>query len=198
MAFRARDNEMCLPEALSISGEANKMADVSSRSHNASSGYLFTDDELLTHFAKNFPLSQDRSWKLVTLTPESISKIVSTLRGQTLTMAQWTSPDGNPTGTSGECSPADGGSPPISRDAPPSNKPLSSAPLLLGSGKETMDSEIKLLRNRWIEQSEPLARPSSWPDSETRPRSMAAASALFNSAGCSRPIGEKTQPPNRS
>ena len=32
IAFRARNDRMCLPEALSISGDANKMADVSSRS----------------------------------------------------------------------------------------------------------------------------------------------------------------------
>ena len=73
---------MCLPEARSISGDANKMADVLSRSFNATSGYLFSDIQLLSHFQTNFPLPQNRSWKIVTLHPEDISKVVSTLRGQ--------------------------------------------------------------------------------------------------------------------
>ena len=82
MAMRARNRKMCLPEAFSIEGKQNDMADVSSRSFNAASGYLFTDAELLTHFNANFPLPQNRSWRVVTLPQEDISKVVSTLRGQ--------------------------------------------------------------------------------------------------------------------
>ena len=35
IAFRAQDCQMCLPEELSVSGDANKMADVLSRSSNS-------------------------------------------------------------------------------------------------------------------------------------------------------------------
>ena len=105
LVFRACNREMCLPEALSIAGEANEMADVAPRSHNAKSGYLFNDHQLLTHFANNFPLPQNHSWKIVTLTQGHISKVVSTLRGETLTMAQWTGQYVSPTGTSGRSLP---------------------------------------------------------------------------------------------
>ena len=61
IAFRAQNRWMCLPEALIASGNANKMSDVSSRSFNAASGYLFSDIQLLSHFQTNFPLPQNRS-----------------------------------------------------------------------------------------------------------------------------------------
>ena len=78
---------MCLPGALSIPGNSNEMADVSSRSFAAASGFLITDVALLAHFDAHFPLPQNRRWKIATLPPGDISKVFSTLRGQQLTMA---------------------------------------------------------------------------------------------------------------
>ena len=74
--MRARNRQMCMPTALSVEGEKNTMADVSSRSFNAASGCVFTDDELLTHFNSKFPVPQNRSWKIVTLPPEDICKVL--------------------------------------------------------------------------------------------------------------------------
>ena len=45
---------MCLPQALSVSGNANRMVDVLSRSFNVASGYLFSGIELLSHFETIF------------------------------------------------------------------------------------------------------------------------------------------------
>ena len=107
---------MCIPEALSFSGDANKMADVLLRSFNADSRYFFSDIELLSHFETNFTLPQNQSWKIVTLHPKDISKVVSTLqvvstlRGQRLTMAQWTSQGGKSIGKTGQDSLANGAS----------------------------------------------------------------------------------------
>ena len=192
IAVRARQRRMCLPEALSVSGDANKMADVASRSFNADSGYLFSNTQLLSYFSSHFPLPQNRSWKVVTLLPEDISKVVSTLRGQRLTMAQWTSHDAGSIGAIGKDSPADGTCHPTSRNATKNGKRPSSPVLLSGSATATMDSAGESLLRRWTRQSEPLARPSNWLDVETQPKSMAAASALFNSAGNSNRIGGRT------
>lgn len=191
IAMRARDRRMCLPEAFSVEGEENKMADVASRSFNSSSGYVFSDAELLTHFNANFPLPQNRSWKVVTLLPEDISKVVSTLRGERLTMAQWTSHAAGSTGTTGVHSQQSGMSHPSSTSAPSYDKPISSRPLLSGSAKATTAVATELLRNRLTEQSVPLGRPSSWLAGQTQQRSMAAVSESFNSAGSCRPTGEK-------
>lgn len=195
IAVRARNRHMCLPEALSVPGDANKMADVGSRSFSAESGFLFSNAELLSYFSTHFSLPQNRSWRVVTLPPADISKVVSTLRGQRLTMAQWTSRDDRNIGTSGlNSQPPAGGPPPTLTTALKSVKPPSSAPLLSGSGTETTDSAVESLRKRWTEQSEPWGRPSSWLAGKTQQRSMAAVSASFNSAASSHRIGEPTRP----
>jgi hypothetical protein len=198
LAMRARQRRMCLPGALSIPGDSNEMADVSSRSFAAASGFLMTDSALLAHFDTHFPLPQSRRWRIATLPPGDISQVVSTLRGQRSTMAQWTNPAGDGTGSTGRGSPASGTSLPGSRSAPQSGRRTSSLPLLSGSAKETSDSATASLRSLWTAQSEPLARPSSWQDGKTRPRSMAAASASFNSAASSRRSAARIPPRNRS
>ncbi|KAL7543039.1 hypothetical protein ACHAXR_012341 [Thalassiosira sp. AJA248-18] len=157
MAVRVRSREMCLPQTLSVPGEANEMADVSLRSFNANSGYLFNDDKLLTHFETHFPLPQNRSWKIVTLPPEDVSKVLSTLRGQRLTMAQWTSPGVGNTGKTGLASANCGKSPHTSLTATGSNKLGSSGPLLTGSDKETLDAAAESLRSRAVGQTIQLA-----------------------------------------
>ena len=97
LAIRARARRMGLPRAFHIAGERNEMADVSSRSFSAASGYDMTDVQRLAHFDNRFPLPQSRSWRIVTLPSEDTSKVFSTLRGERLTMAQWTSRgDGGP------------------------------------------------------------------------------------------------------
>ena len=175
------------------------MADVSSRSFNAASGYVLSDDELLSHFNENFPLPQNRSWKLVTLPPEDTSKVLSTLRGERLTMAQWMKGAASNTGETGAPSQAqNGGSLPTSRAVAHSNKPQSSHPLLTGSGKASLDAATELLRNQLIEQSEPLGRPSNWLDGATQPRRMEDVSASFNSGGYSKPTEEATRHPSHN
>ena len=196
MAMRARSRKMCLPEAFSIEGDKNAMADCASRSFNADSGYLFDDDQLLTHFNANFPLPQNRSWRIVTPRPEDISKVLSTLRGERLTMAQWTSQGEGSTGKTGVASHGVGMSLPTSTNAPSNSKQPSLHRLLTGSGKESLDEATRSLLNRLTEQSVPLGRPSSWHVGRTQLRSMEAASESFNSAASCPPTEEKTHHPS--
>ena len=198
MAMRARNREMCLPEVFSIQGKKNDMADCASRSFNVDSGYLFIDEQLLTHFNTHYPLPQNHSWRIVTPRREDISKVLSTLRGERLTMAQWTSHAGKSTGGTGVVSQNGGTSQPSSMDAPCNAKQPSLPRLLTGSAKETLDEATESLRNRWTEQSVPLGRPSSWHVGRTQLRSMVDASESFNSAASCPPIDEKTQHRNHS
>ncbi|KAL7546450.1 hypothetical protein ACHAWF_009786 [Thalassiosira exigua] len=181
LTIRARAREMCLPSALSVPGDSNTMADVASRSMREESGVVMSDTELLAHFNANFPLSQSRSWRIVTLRHESISNVVSTLRGQRLTMEQWMNLGGAAFGNSGASSRPDGGSRLTSPAAPTATNPQSSARLLTGSGKATLDAAAKSLRSQWIRQSVPLARPSNWLDGETPRKSLEAANVRYNS-----------------
>ena len=167
--MRARSREMCLPEALSVEGEANEMADVASRSFNVASGYLYTDAQLLTHFEQHFPLPQNRSWRVVTLSTEDVSKVISTLRGQRLTMAQWTSRGAKSTGNIGNSSPKSSGAClPTLMAAPSRSGQQSSQPLLSGSGKESTAAATELLCSLLTERSASLGRPSSWLEGMTQ------------------------------
>jgi hypothetical protein len=198
LAVRARQRRMCLPGALSIAGTLNEMADVSSRSFAAASGFLMDDAALLAHFHSQFPLPQNRRWKIVTLPPEDILSVVSTLRGQRSTMAQWTNPAGSPTGSTGGGSPGGGTSPHGSTDARQCSERTSSLPLLSGSAKATSDAATASLRSQWTAQSEPWARPSNWQAGKTQRKSLAAASASFNSAASSRRSAARTRRQSRS
>ena len=198
LAIRSRTKRMCTPTALSVAGEANDMADVSSRSMNANSGFLFTNDTLLAHFNAHFPLPQNQRWTIVTLPTEAISKVVSTLRGSQLTMAQWTTTDEKHTGVTGNDSRRNGTSTNSSLDVPKRRPPTSSAPLLTGCGKATSDAAVESLRSLLTEQSVPLARPSNWQDGATQRRSMADASASFTSAASPKATGATTHQPVRN
>jgi hypothetical protein len=55
----------------------------------------------LTYFAARFPLPQTCSWQIVTPTPELLSNVISTLRGQRLQMQRWILPPERPRGESG-------------------------------------------------------------------------------------------------
>jgi hypothetical protein len=72
LAIRARAREMGLLQALSMEGVKNEMADVASRSFCAASGFILLDANLLTYFNAHFLLSQNHSWKIVTLLPGDI------------------------------------------------------------------------------------------------------------------------------
>lgn len=198
LAIRSRAKKMCTPTALSVAGEANDMADTSSRSMDASSKFLLTNDALLTHFNTHFPLPQKQRWKLVTLPTDAISKVVSTLRGSQLTMAQWTMTEGKRTGDTGSGSRRNGTSTSSSPVAPPRRPRTSFAPLLTGCGKETSDAAVESLRSLLTEQSEPLARPSNWLEGAIQRRSMADASASFNSAASPKATVGTTLPHDHS
>lgn len=198
MAYRARLREMCLTMAESIAGDDNPMADVASRSFSAASKYDFSDNQLLTHFEAHFPLPQNHSWKLVTLPPEDISQVISILRGERLTLASWTPSAAAKRGATGARSSPNGTEALTSSTARKPSKLTSSLPLLSGSGKASTAEGARSLRSRWEKLSQPSARPSKWRDTTTPPRSMAAESASFHSAGSSKHTPEQTQHQGRS
>ena len=148
---------------------------------------MFTDTKMLAHFQSHFPLLQNCSWRIVSLSQEDISKVVLTLCRNRLPMAQWMSHDGNCSGGNGAPTSSDGGCHPTSRATANCNKQQSSPVLLSGSGNVATVAGTELLRSQWTDHSVPLARPSNWPDSQTQQKLMGAVTALFSSAGSSSP-----------
>ena len=76
----------------SIAGANNRMADLASRSFRATGSkgnYDLTDEQLLTKFNSKFPLSQDASWKMHTLSTKLCSRVFSELRHERQPMGSW-------------------------------------------------------------------------------------------------------------
>jgi hypothetical protein len=110
LAMRQRSTHSTCPVVVSIAGVENILADVASRAipakldwkvensscHNSPPNTCF-----LTYFAARFPLPQTCSWQIVTPTPELLSNVISTLRGQRLQMQRWILPPEHPRGESG-------------------------------------------------------------------------------------------------
>ena len=53
-------------------------------SFSTNSGMVLSNHNVLNHFAVHFSLPQKRAWKIVTLEPAAILKVVLMLRGQRL------------------------------------------------------------------------------------------------------------------
>jgi hypothetical protein len=68
-----------------VAGSDNNLADIPSRAITQLDG----DHAFLTHFDNLFPL-QERFWQRASPPPAQLSNVISTLRGQRLTMQRWT------------------------------------------------------------------------------------------------------------
>ncbi|KAI2513588.1 hypothetical protein MHU86_728 [Fragilaria crotonensis] len=79
-----------------VAGKANTLADIASRAIPQ-----FDDDSaFLTHFNNTFPL-HGRFWQRASPPPAQLSNVISTLRGQRLTLQRWTVQSVPPTGGGG-------------------------------------------------------------------------------------------------
>ena len=79
-----------------VAGADNNLADIASRAIT----HLDDDHAFLTHFDNLFPL-QERFWQRASPPPAQLSNVISTLRGQRLTMQRWTVPLEPPAGVGG-------------------------------------------------------------------------------------------------
>ncbi len=79
-----------------VAGANNNLADIASRAIT----HLDDDHAFLTHFDNLFPL-QERFWQRASPPPAQLSNVISTLRGQRLTMQRWTVPLEPPAGVGG-------------------------------------------------------------------------------------------------
>ncbi len=79
-----------------VAGSDNNLADIALRAITQ----LDDDHAFLTHFDNLFPL-QERFWQRASPPPAQLSNVISTLRGQHLTMQRWTMPLEPPAGVGG-------------------------------------------------------------------------------------------------
>ena len=96
LAMRQRATQSAPPFVASIPGRLNGLADTASRIektlHPHKSPLTFTPvsmPELLTLFNSRYPLSQGKCWQGVTIPPEQVSLVISTLRGIRLPLQRW-------------------------------------------------------------------------------------------------------------
>ena len=150
-----------------IAGEENLMADVISRAFKEGK-YFHVANDLVSYFNKNFPLAQATSWHECNVPSALFSSVTACLRGKLLPMAsllRQTQP-GKSTGGAGNNTQAWPASTPSSNTSTPWNVTLSQEHLLLGSGRDNMEMEVrsKLLASRT--PSRPSQRPLSWLDNQ--------------------------------
>jgi len=150
--------------AYHIPGVLNTMADVASRSLVSQP----SDREFLTLFNARFPLEQDTSWTLCTLSSKTVGKLYSTLRTTTSPLVWWqrTTRNASVTGGTGETSfgPL---STRIFKTYIQMKKFPSSKPLVNGPDKETSVAANKSKRVRFKMPSEQSERASNWLASTT-------------------------------
>ena len=79
-----------------LKGTDNTLADIVSRPIT----HIDDDSAFLTHFDSVFPL-QDRFWRRASPPPVRLSNVISTLRGQRLTLQRWMVQSVPPTGDGG-------------------------------------------------------------------------------------------------
>jgi hypothetical protein len=84
-----------------VAGSDSNLADIASRAITQ----LDDNHAFLTHFNRNlFPL-QERFWQRASPPPAQLSNVISTLRGQRLTMQRWAVPLEPPAGAGGNNTP---------------------------------------------------------------------------------------------
>ena len=147
-----------------IPGDDNKMADVASR-YSSDPSLSAKSDSLLSYFNHHF--KQDGSWTSFHLPQKLVSRVMSSLRGQQLTLESWRRiPKAvRSTGTSGPGMLPQSISTPSSKTQTPSSEIQSLPHSLLGSGQAALDEEIKSKFRPLLKLFRPLARQSKWLDS---------------------------------
>jgi hypothetical protein len=154
---------------LPIAGEDNDMADVTSRAFK--NGKFFRGDiSLTTFFNTKFPLPQNNCWTELTIPKKLISRVMSCLRGEQLTMESLLRlPQvGKNTGNTGQDMPDCSKKIHSSQTPLPLNKESSSQLLLQGSGQGSTVEEMKSKFHQSVMRSQPSPRPSNWLENKVR------------------------------
>jgi hypothetical protein len=166
LALRICDEQASPLTTFNIAGIDNGLADIPSRSFHAKGhgNHDWNDVEFLTNFTAAFPLTQDASWSMLTLSTKLTSLVYSALRGKPLPMASWLRPPrhnaaigviGKGTATSVKWTPS-------SRGSLAQTKSSSSRALPLSYDKAAQDAELKSKLDLYKTRFAPSERPSNW------------------------------------
>ena len=162
LALRQHVNRTSPLTTVHIKGEANKMADVASRSFTDKI-FTQTNTTFLQTFNKTFPL-QKNSWREFHIPKKLASRVISCLRGEPLAMASWvkiTRPEKN-IGNAGKHTQDNSTSTHSWNNVQLKNKSSSSQHLLQGSGVATSAKEVLSELKQSHKHSQPYQRPSNW------------------------------------
>ena len=151
----------------SIAGANNLMADLASRSFRGEGkgNYLLTDEQLLTKFDRDFPLTQEASWTLHQLNKKTASLVFSELQLKRQPLGSWLRlpKPVKPTGLTGKPSSASGAiTTPTSPNSPNTKGSTSSKPMPIGYEREMPDERIKSVLSEFNKRWQPSPRPTSW------------------------------------
>jgi hypothetical protein len=168
---------------LNIPGTENEMADVSSRAFRQGTSFKnFTS--LSTFFNNKFPLPQNNSWKELKIPSKILSRVMSCVRGEQLTMEsllKLPNLDKN-TGSTGKHMPPSGNKMSSSKTTPNSNVASFSPHLLHGSGLASTAAELKLKFQQSRRRSRPYPRPQNWQDNKVLSTSMTKSTSFRSNA----------------
>ena len=148
---------------LNIPGTENEMADVSSRAFKQGE-YFQKNLSLSNFFNKKFPLPQDNSWVELKIPSKLISRVISCVRGEQLTMESLLRLPklGKNIGTTGKLMWANGNKTASSKTTQKLNEELSSQHLLRGCGQASTAAELKSKFQQSRKHSRPSQRPPNW------------------------------------
>ena len=147
-----------------ISGEDNKMADVTSRSFKCGAAFDSSSLSLSHFFNKTFPLPQQQSWTEFRLPPDITSRVISCVRGEVSTLGsllRLKKIDKN-TGNTGAHTPNFVASTHFSKLRPNLKLTSSSQALLHGSGRVSTAKAVESKFTPSMTRSRPSPRPSNW------------------------------------
>ena len=177
LAIRLIANQSSHLAALSIAGKDNDLADLASRSfkHTGIRGnYALNDNNFLTKFNSDFPLTQNGSWLLLRLHNKIASNVCMLLLGKTPPMESWIrlKECGCDIGRIGPTSAAPSikwtlFSEELRHQTKLHSSKLSPAMSVKGMQDEDIKSAMAQFRTRYA----PSARPSRWHSSPTPPTS---------------------------
>lgn len=175
LAMRQRTLRSMPATVISIAGEDNTLADVSSRkvqptpvSRPTSVFPLLPDDQFLTYFDQRFPLPQNSSWTRVNPSSKMQSQVISTLRGRQLHLRQWTTPPELLPGGTGSATLPNAASIPTSSLSPAASNSMPSWALPLGLELASTARTSKLVSKPSKTPYVSWHKPSCWLDSTTR------------------------------
>ena len=193
---RTRRTSSLLP--ISIPGEENDMADISSRAFK--DGKFFkANNNLIPYFNSHFPLPQKTSWREFKIPTKLSSRVISCLLGEQLQMESLVRLPklGTNTGLIGAPMPPNAAQTHTSTEKPSSPKPSSLPDTLQGSGQALSVAELKSKFRASRKRLRPSPRPWRWLDNRV-PSTKRRMNTSYHSRDASKASGERTLPPSRN